>query len=71
MLLTIALTFIATSGLYVAALLFACWRVGRHLSGDGYATNMVVEHVILPVLGRKKASPVIAPEPTAVAADVA
>ena len=54
MLLTIATTFIATSAIYSLAVGFALWRVGCHLRGDNYATGMVVEHVLLPILGRRK-----------------
>lgn len=65
MLLTIILTFLATTLLYAVPVLFMARRVADHLRQNTFAISLLVEYVILPVMGKPKAiEPVqIAPEP--------
>jgi hypothetical protein len=57
MILTICLTFVGTTMLYAAALFLACRRVMRHLQGKAPAIAAVVEHVLVPLFGRRNPSP--------------
>jgi hypothetical protein len=67
MLLTILLTFLATTGLYGLAMWFACSRISRHLRDNTVATSAVVQHVLVPLLGGQPGTDEnnCAPEPTA------
>jgi hypothetical protein len=47
------LTFLLTTALYGALLFLAFRRVTAHLQGNSEATKNVVEHVLIPLLGRK------------------
>jgi hypothetical protein len=51
--LLVFVTFLVSTALYVALLLFAFRRVTTHLQGNADATKAVVEHVLIPLLGRK------------------
>lgn len=57
MLLTIVLTILGTSALYALLAVLLCRRVANHLRGNSFAANMLVEHVILPVLGKPTPRP--------------
>jgi len=46
----ILVAFIATVGVLIW---FGCQRVGLHLRGNPDATKAVVEHVLIPLFGRK------------------
>jgi hypothetical protein len=49
----IVTTFILTTVLYGTLMVFAFRRVASHLQGNAEATKTVVEHVLIPLLGRK------------------
>ena len=49
----ILLTFLATTSLYAALLVFGCRRVVRHLQGHPEAMRAVTEHVVVPLFGKK------------------
>lgn len=49
----IFLTFILTTGLYGFLLWLAFSRVAQHLKGNPEAVKAVMEHVLLPMLGRQ------------------
>ena len=55
MLLTIALSFIATSALYGGVAGFVFWRLGRHMAEDSYAAAVFSEHVFAAIFGKRKA----------------
>jgi hypothetical protein len=55
MLLEISLTFLVTTVGYVLLLWLALRRVALHLQGNEAATKAVTEHVLVPILGRRKA----------------
>jgi hypothetical protein len=46
-------TWAATTALYGFLLWLAVRRVMAHLQGNAEATRMVVEHVLMPVIGRR------------------
>lgn len=48
------LTFIAMLAGMAALVWFGCQRVAMHLSGKPEATRAVVEHVLMPLFGRKE-----------------
>ncbi|HYV37931.1 MAG TPA: hypothetical protein VE988_19760 [Gemmataceae bacterium] len=53
----VLVTFIATTGVYLGLLILAFRRVARHLQGRPDAVEAVTEHVLLPLLGRKREEP--------------
>jgi hypothetical protein len=50
----VLLTFVVTTGVYAGLLVLAFRRVAWHLQGHPEAVKAVTEHVLLPLLGRKK-----------------
>ncbi|HYV36639.1 MAG TPA: hypothetical protein VE988_13100 [Gemmataceae bacterium] len=50
----VLLTFVVTCGLWLALLAIAFRRVASHLQGRPAAVEAVTEHVLLPLLGRKR-----------------
>ena len=65
MVLTICLTFMGTTGIYAVVLWLACHRVSCHLQGNAEAANAVVQHVLLPLLGRQAAPDAVDPDQAA------
>jgi len=55
---TIFAVFLLTTALYGALLFLAFRRVAAHLQGNAEATKSVVDHVVIPLLGRKPQVPV-------------
>jgi hypothetical protein len=55
---TIFAVFVLTTALYGSLLFLAFRRVAAHLQGNAEATKSVVEHVVIPLLGRKPQTPV-------------
>jgi hypothetical protein len=53
MMITIFAVFLLTTALYGSLLFFAFRRVFAHLQGNAEATKHVVDHVLIPLLGRK------------------
>ena len=56
--LTIVITFVVVTAVYAGLFWFAFRRVAMHLRGNQEATKAVVEHVLLPLLGRNPGVPV-------------
>jgi hypothetical protein len=50
----VLLTFVATTGIYSGLLVLAFRRVARHLQGHPEAMRAVTEHVLVPLLGKKR-----------------
>jgi hypothetical protein len=59
MLLLMFLTFLLTTALYGALLVFALRRITAHVQGNFDATQAVAEHILVPLFGRK---PKVSPE---------
>lgn len=58
------LTFLLVTASFLAAIGFALYRVANHLRGNEEATKAVVQHVLLPLFGRKpEVEPESEPEP--------
>ncbi len=51
--LTILFTFVFTTAGFLALIYIGARRVSRHLKGNPEATKAVVDHVLLPLLGRE------------------
>ena len=51
--LTILLTAVFTLACHISLLWFFFRRVALHIQGDANATQAVVDHVLVPILGRK------------------
>lgn len=51
--LTMVITFVLVTAVYAGVLWFGFRRVAMHLRGNQEATKAVVEHVLIPLLGRK------------------
>ena len=58
MLVTVFITFVVLTTCYVALLWIGLRRVTKHLQGNHEATEAVVKHVLIPLLGRKPEVPV-------------
>jgi hypothetical protein len=58
MMITIFAVFLLTTALYGAVLFLAFRRVAEHLKGNAEATKSVVDHIVIPLLGRKPQAPV-------------
>jgi hypothetical protein len=57
---TIVLLSVAgTSALWACGALFAANRVAAHCRGNGLATAALVDHVILPIIGREAKKPTV------------
>lgn len=52
MFMTMLVTFLVTTGLYAALVVWGAARVIRHMQADRAAVQVVIEHVLMPVLGR-------------------
>jgi hypothetical protein len=63
MLLLMFLTFLLTTALYGALLVFALRRVSAHMQGNSEATQAVAEHILVPLFGRKTEAPPEQEEP--------
>ena len=50
----VLLTLLATTAMYVALAAWGLRRIVRHLQGNPEAVQAVTEHVLVPLLGRKK-----------------
>ena len=48
----ILVTFLVSTAIHVVLLAFVLRRVARHCQGNETATRAVMEHVLLPILGR-------------------
>jgi hypothetical protein len=55
--LLVLLTFLATTALYAVLVAVVFRRVALHLQGNAEAMRAVTEHVLVPLLGRKKKDP--------------
>jgi hypothetical protein len=53
----VLLTFVATTGLYAAVLIFALHRVALHLQSHPDAMRAVNEHILVPLLGKWHIAP--------------
>ncbi len=52
--LTVFITFVVLTTLYAVLFWLGCRRVTIHLQGNPEATKAVVDHVLIPLLGRQR-----------------